>query len=98
VLKDPLCIPPTLTVGDVVTLVRQRGFSSLPVVENGRVVGIVTNRDIRFETDMGQPASAVMTPRARLVTVREGAGLDAARELMRRHRISRVVVLGPTTN
>ena len=94
VLKDPMCIAPSLPVGDVVALVRQRGFSSLPVVENGRVVGIVTNRDIRFETDMGQPVSAVMTPRARLVAVREGAGLDAARELMRRHRISRVVVLG----
>ena len=94
VLKDPMCIAPSLSVGDVVALVRQRGFSSLPVVENGRVVGIVTNRDIRFETDMGQPVLAVMTPRARLVAVREGAGLDAARELMRRHRISRVVVLG----
>ena len=59
------------------------------------MVGIVTNRDVRFETDLEQPVSAVMTPRARLVTVREGAGLDVARELMRRHRISRVVVLGP---
>ena len=95
VLKDPLSIPPSLPLGEVVALVKQRGFSSLPVVENGRVVGIVTNRDVRFETDWEQPVSAVMTPRARLVTVREGAGLDVARELMRRHRISRVVVLGP---
>jgi IMP dehydrogenase len=94
VLKDPLCIPPTMTVGEVVALVRQRGFSSLPVVERGRVVGIVTNRDIRFETDLAQPVTAVMTPRSRLVTLPEGAGLEAARELMRRHRISRVVVLG----
>jgi IMP dehydrogenase len=94
VLKDPLCIPPGMTVGEVVALVRQRGFSSLPVVENGRVAGIVTNRDIRFETDMTQPVSAVMTPRDRLVTLPEGAGLDAARELMRRHRISRVLILG----
>ena len=94
VLKDPLCVPPTMSVGEVVALVRKRGFSSLPVVENGRVVGIVTNRDIRFETDMDQPVAAVMTPRARLATVREGAGLEAARQLMRKHRISRVVVLG----
>jgi IMP dehydrogenase len=94
VLKDPMCVPPSMTVGDVVALVRERGFSSLPVVDAGRVVGIVTNRDIRFETDMAQPVTAVMTPRARLVTVREGAGLNAARELMREHRISRVVVLG----
>ena len=94
VLKDPLCVPPTMSVGAVVAQVKQRGFSSLPVVENGRVVGIVTNRDIRFETDMDQPVAAVMTPRARLATVREGAGLEAARQLMRKHRISRVVVLG----
>jgi IMP dehydrogenase len=94
VLKDPMCVPPTLSVGEVVALVRQRGFSSLPVVDGGRVVGLVTNRDIRFETDMAQPVTAVMTPRERLVTVREGAGLDAARELMRKHRISRVLVLG----
>ena len=96
VLKDPMCVSPTMGVGEVLALVKQRGFSSLPVVENGRVVGIVTNRDIRFETDMEQPVSAIMTPRDRLVTVREGAGLEAARELMRRHRISRVVVLGPS--
>lgn len=95
VLKDPLSVPPSLLLGKLIALVKQRGFSSLPVVENGRVVGIVTNRDVRFETDLEQPVSAVMTPRARLVTVREGAGLDVARELMRRHRISRVVVLGP---
>ena len=95
VLKDPLSVPPTMPLGEVVALVKQRGFSSLPVVANGRVVGIVTNRDVRFETDWEQPVSAVMTPRERLVTVREGAGLDVARELMRRHRISRVVVLGP---
>lgn len=95
VLKDPLSVPPSLLLGKLIALVKQRGFSSLPVVENGRVVGIVTNRDVRFETDLEQPVSAVMTPRARLVTVCEGAGLDVARELMRRHRISRVVVLGP---
>ena len=95
VLKDPLSVSPAMSVGEVKALVQQRGFSSLPVVENGRVVGIVTNRDIRFETDLEQPVAAVMTPRARLVTVREGAGLEVARELMRRHRISRVVVLGP---
>ncbi len=94
VLKDPLSVSPAMSVGEVKALVQQRGFSSLPVVENGRVVGIVTNRDIRFETDLEQPVAAVMTPRARLVTVREGAGLEVARELMRRHRISRVVVLG----
>ena len=95
VLKNPACIPPTLTVREVLEVVRARGFSSLPVVDNGRVVGIVTNRDLRFETDLDPLITTVMTPRARLVTVREGTGLDVARELMRKHRISRVVVLGP---
>jgi IMP dehydrogenase len=94
VLKNPACIPPTLTVREVLELVRQRGFFSLPVVDHGRVVGIVTNRDLRFETDLDPLITTVMTPRERLVTVREGTGLDMARELMRKHRISRVVVLG----
>ena len=94
VLKDPMSVAPGMPLREVMVLVRTRGFSSLPVVDNGRVVGIVTNRDLRFETDLGQPVSAVMTPRERLVTVRQGAGLEAARELMRKHRISRVVVLG----
>jgi len=94
VLKDPMCVPPTMSVGEVQALVTKRGFSSLPVVDEGRVVGIVTNRDIRFETRLDQPVTSVMTPRERLVTVSEGAGLDAARELMREHRISRIVVLG----
>ena len=94
VLKDPMSVSPAMPLREVMVLVRTRGFSSLPVVDNGRVVGIVTNRDLRFETDLGQPVSAVMTPRERLVTVRQGAGLEAARELMRKHRISRVVVVG----
>ena len=94
VLKDPICVTPAMTVGEAKALVRQRGFSSLPVVADGRVAGIVTNRDLRFETDLAQPVSAVMTPRPRLVTVPEGTPLDTARELMRKHRINRVVVLG----
>ncbi len=94
VLKDPMSVPPSMSLREVLKLVKNRGFSSLPVVDNGRVVGIATNRDLRFETDLEQPVSAVMTPRDRLVTLRQGAGLSEARELMRRHRISRVVVLG----
>ena len=94
VLKDPLCVGPGTTVGEVQALARQKGFSSLPVVEKGRVVGIVTNRDVRFERDPLKAVAAVMTPRERLAAVREGAGLEAARELMRERRISRVLVLG----
>jgi IMP dehydrogenase len=93
VLKDPVTIPPTMTVGDVIALQRQHRFSGVPVIENGKVVGIVTNRDTRFETRLDQSVREIMTPQERLVTVREGASLDEARELLRQHRLERVLVL-----
>lgn len=93
VLKDPITIPPTMSVREVVALTRQHRFSGLPVVDAGKVVGIVTNRDLRFETNLDQPVSAIMTPQDRLVTVREGSSLDEARALMHRHRLERVLVL-----
>lgn len=94
VLKDPITIPPTMTVRELVGLTRSRRISGFPVVEGSRVVGIVTNRDIRFESNLDQPVSAVMTPSDRLVFVREGATLDEARTLLRQHRLERVLVLG----
>jgi IMP dehydrogenase len=93
ILKDPIIIPPTMTVREVLILTRTHKFSGLPVVDNGKVVGIVTNRDTRFETNLDQPVSSIMTPKARLVTVKEGASLDEARELMHKHRLERVLVL-----
>jgi IMP dehydrogenase len=93
VLKDPVTIPPTMTVGDVIELQRQHHFSGVPVVEGGKVVGIVTNRDTRFETRLDQPVRDIMTPQERLVTVPEGASLDEARDLLRQHRLERVLVL-----
>ncbi|MDR2688492.1 MAG: IMP dehydrogenase [Azoarcus sp.] len=93
VLKDPVVIPPTMTVGEVITLQRQHRFSGVPVVEGGKVVGIVTNRDTRFETRLDQPVRAIMTPQDKLVTIQEGASLDEARELLREHRLERVLVL-----
>ena len=93
VLKDPITVPPTMTVGEVVALTRQHKFSGLPVVDGRKVVGIVTNRDLRFETNLEQPVSAIMTPQSRLVTVKEGASLDEARALLRQHRLERVLVL-----
>ncbi|HOB46728.1 MAG TPA: IMP dehydrogenase, partial [Zoogloea sp.] len=74
-------------------LTRTHKFSGLPVVENGKVIGIVTNRDTRFETNLDQPVSAIMTPQSRLVTVREGASLEEGRALMHKHRLERVLVL-----
>lgn len=93
VLKDPITIPPTMSVGEVVALTRQHRFSGLPVLEGSRVVGIVTNRDLRFEKNLDQPVSQIMTPAERLVTVKEGASLEEARELMHRHRLERVLVI-----
>jgi IMP dehydrogenase len=95
VLKDPITIPPTMSVREVVALTRQHKFSGLPVVEGLKVVGIVTNRDLRFETNLDQPVSAIMTPAERMVTVKEGGSLEEARHLMHKHRLERVLVLNP---
>jgi IMP dehydrogenase len=93
VLKDPITIPPTMSVRDVMSLTRSHKFSGLPVIENGKVVGIVTNRDLRFETELDQPVSRIMTPRERLVTVKEGTSTDEAKALMHKHRLERVLVV-----
>jgi len=93
VLRDPITITPIVKVRDVLQLSRQHGISGFPVVENGKVVGIVTNRDLRFETRLDIPVRDIMTPRERLVTVREGATLDEAKALMHQHRLERVLVV-----
>jgi IMP dehydrogenase len=93
IVADPITIPPTLKVIEVIQLTQQHRISGLPVVENGRVVGIVTNRDLRFETRLDEPVRNIMTPRERLVTVREGASLEEAQTLMHRHRLERVLVV-----
>jgi IMP dehydrogenase len=93
VLKDPITIPPTMTVREVIALTRAHKISGLPVIENRKLVGIVTNRDLRFETNLDQPVRNIMTPRERLVTVREGVSLDEAKSLMHKHRLERVLVV-----
>jgi IMP dehydrogenase len=93
ILSDPITITPDMRVLDVIQLTQQHRISGLPVVENGRVVGIVTNRDLRFETRLDEPVRNIMTPRERLVTVREGASLEAAQRLMHQHRLERVLVI-----
>ncbi len=93
VLKDPITIPPTMSVREVIALTRLHKFSGLPVLEGKKVVGIVTNRDLRFETNLDQPVSAIMTPQSRLVTVKEGISLEDARALLHKHRLERVLVL-----
>jgi len=93
VVKDPITIAPDMSVREVLTLIRTHRISGLPVVEGRRVVGIVTNRDLRFETNLDQRVRDIMTPRERLVTVREGASLEEAQALMHKHRLERVLVV-----
>ena len=93
VLKDPITVPPTMTVREVLALTRSHRISGLPVVDNGVVVGIVTNRDTRFETNLDQAVRAIMTPRERLITVMEGSSPEEAKALMHKHRLERVLVV-----
>ncbi|MCP5264606.1 MAG: IMP dehydrogenase [Burkholderiaceae bacterium] len=93
VLLDPITIDPEMRVRDVIELTRQHRISGLPVVQGENVVGIVTNRDLRFEERLDAPVRDIMTPRERLVTVREGATPEEAQELMHRHRLERVLVV-----
>jgi IMP dehydrogenase len=93
VLKDPITVPPTMTVREVLALTRSYRISGLPVVDNGVVVGIVTNRDTRFETNLDQAVRAIMTPRERLITVMEGSSPEEAKALMHKHRLERVLVV-----
>ena len=93
VVKDPITITPDMTVRDVLALTRRHRISGLPVVQGKQVVGIVTNRDLRFENNLDQPIRNIMTPRERLITVKENASLDEARGLMHKHRIERVLVI-----
>ena len=94
VLKDPITINPNMTVRDVLALTRQHRISGLPVLDKGgKVVGIVTNRDLRFEDNLDQAVRKIMTPRKRLVTVREGGSIEEAKALMHQHRIERVLVV-----
>ncbi len=93
VVKDPITITPDMTVRNVLNLTRQHKISGLPVVQGKQVVGIVTNRDLRFESNLDQPIQNIMTPRERLITVKENTSLDDARNLMHKHRIERVLVV-----
>ena len=93
VVKDPITVAPQMTVREVMEITRSRRISGLPVLENGKVVGIVTNRDLRFETNLDQPVANIMTPKARLVTVKEGTTREQALNLLHKHRLERVLVV-----
>jgi len=93
VLRDPMTVTPDMTVRAVLTLQREHKISGFPVVKGGKVAGIVTNRDLRFETNLDQPVSAVMTPKDKLVTVRDGTSRAEAQALLHKHRLERVLVV-----
>jgi IMP dehydrogenase len=93
VLRDPITVTPDTPVRQVIELSRQHGVSGFPVVDGMRVVGIVTNRDLRFEHRLDAPVRDIMTPRDRLVTVNEGATLDEGKALMHKHKLERVLVV-----
>ena len=92
-LRDPITITPEVTVREVKELSRQHGVSGFPVLDGKVVVGIVTNRDLRFETRLDAPVREIMTPRERLVSVAEGATLAEGKALMHRHKLERVLVV-----
>ena len=93
ILRDPIIITPDTTVRQVKALSEQYGVSGFPVVEGGRVAGIVTGRDLRFETRMDVLVRDIMTPRERLITVREGASIEEGKALMHQHKLERVLVV-----
>ncbi|KRA02100.1 IMP dehydrogenase [Achromobacter sp. Root565] len=93
IVIDPVTVTPQMKVRDAIALQRQHGISGLPVVEGRKLVGIVTNRDLRFEENLDQPLRNIMTPQERLVTMKEGATLEEAQALMHKHRLERVLIV-----
>lgn len=95
VIKDPITVVPSMTIGEVLALTRANQISGVPVVDGRDLVGIVTSRDLRFETRLDAPVSSIMTPKERLVTVQEGASKEEVRALLHEHRIEKVLVVNP---
>jgi len=92
-VKDPVTVTPDISVQTLLEVMAKYHFSGVPVVEGERLVGIVTSRDIRFETNLSLPVSAVMTPKSRLVTVKEGASREVIRQLLHKHRLEKLLVV-----
>lgn len=93
VVMDPIVVSPDMTVHEVLELIRQNNISGLPVVKGKKVVGIVTNRDLRFETNLDQPVKNIMTPKKHLVTVKEGISQEDALALLHRHRLEKALIV-----
>ena len=93
VINDPVTAGPSLKIAELLELIRQHHFSGVPVVDGDQLIGIVTSRDIRFATDLSLPISRVMTPKDKLVTVKEGATREEVQKLLHEHRIEKVLVV-----
>lgn len=93
VIKDPICVGPNTSIGEVMELTREKNISGVPVVSGESLVGIVTSRDLRFELLRDEPVSKIMTPQERLVTVKEGASKGEIKKLLHEHRIEKVLVV-----
>lgn len=93
VVKDPITVPPDTLIRDVIALTSSNHISGVPVVSEKQLVGLVTHRDLRFETRMDEKVSEVMTPKERLITVKEGVGQDEVERLLHKHRIEKVLVV-----
>ncbi len=93
VIHDPITVSPTTSIGEVIQLTRKRKISGVPVVDGNALVGIVTGRDLRFETRVDEPVSSIMTPKDRLITVKEGASRDEIKALLNQYRIEKVLVV-----
>ena len=94
IVRNPITVTPDMTIREVIDLTRAMGISGVPVVNQNQTVGIVTGRDLRFETKLDAPVSSVMTPQERLVTVAEGADEEEVVSLLHQHRIEKVLVVG----
>jgi len=93
IVTSPITVTPDKSIREVIELTRAKGISGMPVVDNGKTVGIVTHRDLRFETQLDAPVSSVMTPQDKLITVREGADKDEVLSLLHKYRIEKVLIV-----
>ncbi|MCG8668322.1 MAG: IMP dehydrogenase [Pseudomonadales bacterium] len=93
IVRDPITIAPTATIRDLIELTQAHRISGVPVVEGEGLVGIVTSRDLRFETRLDAPVSSIMTPKDRLVTAKEGTEFEEIKQLLQKHRIEKVLLV-----
>ena len=92
IIRDPITIGSKATVQDVFDLQKQHKISALPVIDGNIIVGMITSRDVRFETNLNETVANLMTPQEKLITVKEGIDMSEVRALVQQHRIERVVI------